>query len=146
MRAFTNILKVLVIVFWLVSITTDKFIEPVQGQHGDGFLGKKTVRVQNDLGNGVTLFVQCRSKDDDLGPHYLSNGQYQEWSFINSVFGVTLFWCNIGWNDVKKSFIVYNVDRDGHVCGSRCWRSIKSDGAYFYHQYERGQWVMEIKW
>ncbi|XP_057444366.1 S-protein homolog 29-like [Lotus japonicus] len=142
-------LKVLGTVFLLMSIIVpDKFIVPVQSQQGgrDRWPWRKIVRVQNDLGNGVTLYVHCRSKDDDLGEHYLSNGQYQEWSFGISWIGSTLFWCNVGWNDVKHSFEAYNNGRDYLLCGSQCWRSIKPDGAYFYLERKGHRWVKQYEW
>ncbi|KAK7358769.1 hypothetical protein VNO77_00708 [Canavalia gladiata] len=50
----------------LVTVT-----DPVQGeqQNVDGLFPKTIVRVQNDLGRGIVLYLHCRSKEDDLGLH-----------------------------------------------------------------------------
>ncbi|KAK7358770.1 hypothetical protein VNO77_00709 [Canavalia gladiata] len=42
----------------------------------DGWISETTVRVQNDLGDGTTLYLKCRSKDNDLGQHVLQNRWY----------------------------------------------------------------------
>ncbi|KAL3745969.1 hypothetical protein ACJRO7_014983 [Eucalyptus globulus] len=93
---------------------------------------KKVVRVQNDLGE-VTLMVHCRSKDDDVGVHYLSNGNYTTWPFGDSLIR-TIFWCTIKWNGEKEDFTVYDSLRDRVRCWLKCWWSVRPDGAYSFNE------------
>ncbi|RDY00049.1 hypothetical protein CR513_16816, partial [Mucuna pruriens] len=66
-----------------IKVPTDICTVPVLSQQemdlgDDGLLGrKKTVRVQNDLNNGITVYLHCRSRDNDLGLHVLANGENQ---------------------------------------------------------------------
>ncbi|XP_027343143.1 S-protein homolog 5-like [Abrus precatorius] len=106
---------------------------------------RKHVRVINELGNEILLYVHCKSGDDDLGLHILEYEQYQEWSFKNNLSGTTLFWCSLRWNDEQQNIEVYNYRKDNKYCSSKCWRSIKKDGAYFYIEtldhWERKYWL-----
>ncbi|KAE8650839.1 hypothetical protein Csa_023860, partial [Cucumis sativus] len=45
--------------------------------------------------NGETLSIHCKSKDDDLGLHYLDIGKQFTWSFRENLWSSTLFWCYI---------------------------------------------------
>lgn len=137
-------LKLLVtIVSVLVIIAADKSIVHVQSQPD-----RIHVRIQNDLGDFYTqLYAHCQSKDDDIGEHYIMTGHYIEWKFNMNIIGSTLFWCNFAWNSTKIRFDVYNAHHDDLHCDSQCWRSIRPDGAYFYHQYHpRNQWLKKISW
>ncbi|XP_027343141.1 S-protein homolog 29-like [Abrus precatorius] len=109
---------------------------------------RKHVRVINDLGNDVFLYLHCRSSDDDLGEHVLEYQQYQEWSFQNNLRGTTLFWCSLQWGYEEHYIEVYNYKKDNKYCGSYCWRSIRTDGAYFYiepfqHWERRYSWYVK---
>ncbi|XP_057428962.1 S-protein homolog 5-like [Lotus japonicus] len=144
-------LKVLVtIVSVLVIISACVLIVPVQGQEGgvDRWFWRKTVRIINDLGDDSTqLYVHCRSKDDDIGEHYLTNGQFIEWSFNVNIWRTTLFWCNFAWNSEQQSFDIY-TRKDYNTCKAQCWRSIRPDGAYFYHEYGSANpyWLKKLSW
>jgi hypothetical protein len=41
----------------------------------------KTVKVINDLGNGLTLTLACKSKNDDLGVHIPKPNGFFEFKF-----------------------------------------------------------------
>ena len=137
-------LKVLVkIAFLLMLVAADKEIIHVQGPQ----VWRKHVRVQNDLGGSTQLLVHCRSKDNDLGQHNLSNGQYVGWSFGDNVFGRTLFWCYFKWNNTEKSFDIYKTTTDTNTCAKQCWRSIRSDGVYFdFENVEPNAWIKVYSW
>lgn len=144
-------LKVLVTVLSLLAIIATHMLSvPVQGQQGeiDRAPWKKTVRVENDLvgSNFTQLLVHCRSGDDDLGVHYLTVGQFVEWTFNDNFWGRTLFWCNLAWNDVQKSIEVYKSKDDYIYCGAQCWRSIRPDGAYFYEGLLKSHWKKRYSW
>ncbi|KAL8533125.1 hypothetical protein ACS0TY_009393 [Phlomoides rotata] len=53
------------------------------------------VHVYNDLPR-ETLFVHCKSKDDDLGIHYVKAKQDYNFSFCIKPFS-TLFTCHVQW-------------------------------------------------
>lgn len=72
-----------------------------------GFRPKTTVKVINSLGN-MNLSVHCKSKDDDLGLHYLPPGANYQWTFVPSFWGHTQFYCYFQWPGTNwKSFDVY---------------------------------------
>ncbi|OVA13122.1 Plant self-incompatibility S1 [Macleaya cordata] len=81
------------------------------------------------------MVIHCRSKDDDLGEHSIPYGQTYTWSFHPNFIRTTLFWCGIGYWDVKAgravqgSFKIYEYIRDH---GSRhYYRSVQTDGIHF---------------
>lgn len=128
----------------LVIIATDLLMVPVQGQ-GDALIDKTYVRVSNDLGGNINLLVHCRSKDSDLGVHQIGNRQYIDWTFRDNIIGTTLYWCNMKWNQIDRSFQIYSTHADRRYCMLMCWRSVRLDGVYFYHEYD-GVYVKQISW
>ncbi|KAL2342384.1 hypothetical protein Fmac_003669 [Flemingia macrophylla] len=111
----------------------------------DGILdGKKTVRVKNDLKNGIVIYLHCRSKNDDLGQHSLVVGEQQEWSFKDNIFDSTLFWCTLDAGNWQFKFEIYSAKRDTK-CTTECDRSIRSDGAYFWNQLDK-VWEKRFSW
>ncbi|XP_027343140.1 S-protein homolog 3-like [Abrus precatorius] len=136
-------LKALTTIALVLIMSTDTLIIPVHVQNENG--GTKHVLVKNELGNGVVLYLHCRSKDDDLGLHVLQNGNYQEWSFRDNVIDTTLFWCSLKWNNQQHSFEIYSTINDGRRCASQCLRRIRPDGAYFFFEFE-DYWVKEYAW
>ena len=57
--------------------------------------GRTHVHLKNIVGSDV--IVHCKSKNDDLGLHTISNEQEYEWSFRPNVFQTTLFYCYVSW-------------------------------------------------
>lgn len=96
---------------------------------------KWRVHVVNGLGGGRSLFVHCKSKDDDLGTHDLATGAEVNWSFNTNYFGTTLFWCYLRTNIEHASFEVFWVEKEHHWLAERCtfrnciWIA-KDDGVY----------------
>ncbi|XP_057451209.1 S-protein homolog 29-like [Lotus japonicus] len=153
-------LKVLVTIFFVLAIiAADMSIVlvqssdmPVHGQQGGGNIWpwhKTHVSVVNNLGDGVNLFIHCRSKNDDLGPYILPNGNHFRWSFKLNFLLTTLFWCNIRWvsgsTTLVKSFDIYYAKRDNQQCIAKCYRSIQPDGVYFYDEF-KNIWWKEYAW
>ncbi|KAE9613635.1 putative plant self-incompatibility S1 [Lupinus albus] len=128
----------------LVTLTTYMFMVPVQCQQNT-FPQVTTVSVMNELGNDFTLFLHCKSKDDDLGVHAVANGQAQTWSFRLNVIGTTLFWCNIKWSNTTKNVEIYNAATDDAQCLSQCRRSVRQDGIYYYWQFKT-YWYKKYIW
>ncbi|CAJ1949818.1 unnamed protein product [Sphenostylis stenocarpa] len=141
-RSLRSMLKLLVTVIVLAMMVN---MVPSE-EEGDGFLdGKKHVRVQNDMTNGIVVHLHCRSRNDDLGEHVLAFGQYQEWSFRDNVGDTTLFWCSMSANNVQTRFEVYSAPSDHTKCDKQCYRSLRTDGAYFYDQFE-DTWQKRHSW
>ncbi|CAJ1949824.1 unnamed protein product [Sphenostylis stenocarpa] len=113
---------------------------------GDGLLSlKRTVRVTNDLTNGIVLLLRCRSRDNDLGIHALGSGEYQEWTFRDNLAHTTLFWCAMRASNVQLSFEIYSYKTDNLDCDTECYRSFRNDGAYFYIQ-DQKKWEKRQSW
>ncbi|XP_059630105.1 S-protein homolog 2-like [Cornus florida] len=93
---------------------------------------KITVRVRNNLGDGIHLNLHCKSKDDDLGNQFLSDGSSFQWRFRKNLIGTTLFFCSMSWNNVSGSFDIYVSQRDKGLCKLCVW-SVRKDGLYEYN-------------
>ncbi|KAG5538572.1 hypothetical protein RHGRI_019227 [Rhododendron griersonianum] len=70
-------------------------------------LGKSGVHIISGVPSA--LRVQCKSKDDDIGTHTLSNGEEFSWRFKPNIFRTTLFYCYFFWEEKQKSFAVYDA-------------------------------------
>ncbi|KAF8394185.1 hypothetical protein HHK36_020392 [Tetracentron sinense] len=108
-------------------------------------IGRQHVYVGNDLGEGLTLNLHCKSKDDDLGAHVLSYGQNQTWGFRTNLFGTTLFWCNFQWGNVSDSHEVYNAqETEMRKRINTHWLS-RQDGLYYYY-HDAEEYELQYKW
>ncbi|KAK4858520.1 hypothetical protein QYF36_017696 [Acer negundo] len=86
--------------------------------------------------------INCNSKNDDLGTHYLKYKQHFDWSFGLSIFGNTKYWCDVYWNNNgAQNFYPFDMMRINHgargyrdydLCEPCAWR-ITKDGGYRYH-------------
>ncbi|KAI3831397.1 hypothetical protein MKX03_004089 [Papaver bracteatum] len=102
-----------------------------------------TVWVHNDLpGN---LQIHCKSADDDLGPHDLPNGGYIHWQFSNNLFGTTLFWCSMAWEENSGSFEIYNGRVDDDICYHDCSWSVRREGI-FRHNSDKNVYELVYNW
>ncbi|KAM3198836.1 hypothetical protein P3L10_034425 [Capsicum annuum] len=120
------------------------------------FSSRYTVHIINKLrSHSPNLKIHCASKDDDLGYHTLSINQDFNWSFCESIFSRTLFFCHFWWGSKEKAFDVFN---DAHTCvkGSGniniltvCKWEVRSDGFYLeeyssknntYYMYHYLEW------
>ncbi|KAK3213086.1 hypothetical protein Dsin_017792 [Dipteronia sinensis] len=80
---------------------------------------KNTVVIKNGFhSNAKSLYIHCRSKDDDIAEHWLAVGQTMAWSFHINVFYTTLFHCYAQWGNKKKRFNAYEYGRSnwGLLC------------------------------
>ncbi|CAL1396371.1 unnamed protein product [Linum trigynum] len=78
----------------------------------DSFFEKTRVMVQNDLQGGQEMKVHCKSKDDDIGVHFLKQHGSISWKFRPSFWGNTLFFCYFNWGEGFKHIDVYHQYRD----------------------------------
>lgn len=126
-------------------LVTTTIMAPVL-QATENLMPLTTVVVMNNLGDGINLFIHCKSKDNDLGPANLANGESKKWHFVN-VTGTTLYWCNLKWNNVTKNFQVYNTAVHAKEC-TDCERSVKQDGIWFYNQNDQKKetWYLGVTW
>ncbi|KAL9162030.1 hypothetical protein ABFS82_07G061100 [Erythranthe guttata] len=80
----------------------------------------------------IPVSVHCESGNDDLGNHTIPhlNNEFN-WSFCESIFHNTLFFCRIRWGSKYLMFDVYKSEwRDR--CSTRvCFWGVQNDGIYF---------------
>lgn len=100
------------------------------------------VHVVNGLSNNATLFVHCKSLDDDLGNQYLTHlGDDFQWNFKMNFWGTTLFWCylskpganvsfEIFWQEVAHLWLHYRCTTIGTPNIGTCIWTAKDDGIY----------------
>ncbi|XP_042486776.1 S-protein homolog 5-like [Macadamia integrifolia] len=81
------------------------------------------------MGEGYVLTIHCKSRDDDLGVHYLPHNEYFDWRFNDNIWGSTLFFCHFQWRDADVYFDIYDATRDRLRC-SLCWWSARIDALY----------------
>ncbi|XP_010243875.1 PREDICTED: pumilio homolog 15-like [Nelumbo nucifera] len=91
---------------------------------------ERHVRVANDLGQGLNLTIHCRSHNDDLGLKELPYGFYFEWAFNSNIWGSTVFYCDMGWQQGSGHYDVFVARRDNSRCHYRCWWVARQDGLY----------------
>lgn len=140
-----NMMKTLAILV-IIAAYNYKFIVPVRAQQsGDWSNLQTTVRVINDLNPGNTFIARCRSSENDLGQHPIGNGQSFSWSFKVNIWGTTKFTCTLNFSDVQKDVIIYDAKKDDGLCAAQCMRSIRTDGAYYYHEYTKS-WEKRYEW
>lgn len=84
------------------------------------------VTITNNLEDNLDLTVHCKSRDDDLGPHLLRQGQNYGFKFTNNFWGTTLFFCSFQWNGEFRWFDIYKESRDYGICTSCDWFIKKS--------------------
>ncbi|KAF8402044.1 hypothetical protein HHK36_012996 [Tetracentron sinense] len=76
-------------------------------------LGKFHVHVYNGLGEGQTLGLHCKSKDDDLSIQWLAYRQEFSWSFNVNIWRTTLFVCHFQWGNTELGYFeVFKALRD----------------------------------
>uniref|UniRef100_A0A7N0TPA1 S-protein homolog n=1 Tax=Kalanchoe fedtschenkoi TaxID=63787 RepID=A0A7N0TPA1_KALFE len=87
-----------------------------------------TIEILNGI--GPEICVRCKSKDDDLGRHYVAFEQAYYFSFRVSF--LTLFYCSASWNGRTEYFDAYNVrSEDSIFCrenGCCCSWKLTPDG------------------
>lgn len=107
------------------------------------------VRVFNNMTNGQTVSIHCKSKDDDLGQHNLEVGKELTWGFRENILSSTLFWCYIRNQHDHVSLEVFNA-KDYNLyyrCkGLECIWSIRDDGIYQRNKSRDNKFYLRAKW
>ncbi|KAK7349441.1 hypothetical protein VNO77_06813 [Canavalia gladiata] len=138
------LLLVIFVAFWEASSAV---ANPNTGGEENGFnpMPKTTVRVRNLLGEGLTLIIHCKSKNDDLGPHLIQPNDTYEWSFHRNFFGRTLFFCGIHWIHGSIVYDIYKTSRDFRRCSTDCYWEITNKALYGYTQVPQ-ELDIEVPW
>ncbi|CAJ1940640.1 unnamed protein product [Sphenostylis stenocarpa] len=109
--------------------------------------GSKHVSIKNSLGPGKNMTLHCQSKDTDLGKQNIGNGDEFGWDFSDNVFGTTLFFCDVGWQNVEEyHFDAYSFGRDRVRCdGAGCLWLVSAEGIYGLNG-QTGFWEFMYQW
>ncbi|XVE94008.1 hypothetical protein REPUB_Repub01dG0243300 [Reevesia pubescens] len=127
---FGNILVILLILCFCTSVRSDNV----------------HVSIKNRLGNGKNLTLHCQSKDDDLGEQNVGDGSEFGWDFSVNAWGSTLFYCDMGWDDLQQyHFDAYSFNRDFARCESQCSWLVAAEGMYGFNG-ETGFWEFAYNW
>ncbi|KAF6163452.1 hypothetical protein GIB67_029301 [Kingdonia uniflora] len=98
---------------------------------------KVHVTITNRLQDEKSVSIQCQCGDDDLGIHTIKNGGQIDWRFSYTIFGSTLVYCDVEWDEGKGyRFDVYSYQRDyyGGRCRSECTWMITENFPLCLHQ------------
>ena len=74
----------------------------------------------------------CKSKDDDLREHTLTNLSDFKFKFWPNIFKTTLFFYSFAWPKAFHWFNIYNYMRDSGSCVHHCDWKIKPDHPCLY--------------
>ena len=92
------------------------------------------VTINNKLFSGATLSVHCKSKENDLGRHFLAPGKGYKFSFHPNFFiATTLFFCKIEWPGNSHYIDAYDQKKDQDRCRRDCCWNIVPTGACDCH-------------
>lgn len=104
-------------------------------------LGKVRVRVVNKLGSGMIMNIHCQSHDNDLGYLAVPDGLEVEWKFSVNIWGTTLFYCDVQWDNSNwHHFVAYSYEWYSNRCQTECSWLISKDGQLFLYNQELGNW------
>ncbi|KAG4959279.1 hypothetical protein JHK87_035912 [Glycine soja] len=109
--------------------------------------GTKHVSIKNRLGSGRNMTLHCQSKDNDLGKQNIAYGDEFGWDFSDNVAGTTLFFCDLGWENVEEfHFDAYSFARDRVRCGDAgCSWLVSIEGIYGLNG-QSGYWEFMYQW
>ncbi|CAI0426584.1 unnamed protein product [Linum tenue] len=106
------------------------------------------VHVVNEFGGGRVLTVHCKSRDDNMGTHWVGPNSEYEWRFRPSIFGNTLFWCHVWKGGSQIVYDAYYADDDklyDRVYMDNSYWVVKDDGLYL-RQFWKGVDVFWRPW
>lgn len=103
------------------------------------------VRIYNKLGDGLNLTIHCKSKDDDLGVHVVTDSNCYHWKFRVNFFATTLFFCGLTWSDGSGVFDIYKATRDLYRCPTMCIWEVLIDGTHGFRQFDNVSDIL-YKW
>ncbi|KAL8538707.1 hypothetical protein ACS0TY_000646 [Phlomoides rotata] len=75
--------------------------------------------------------VHCRSKNDDLGEHFLNPKDDYKFSFCDNIFLRTVFSCNLSWGNKEADFKAFTSEDSYDICiRDICTWEARPDGIY----------------
>ncbi|THF97223.1 hypothetical protein TEA_022550 [Camellia sinensis var. sinensis] len=103
-----SLFSLLVLILALHFASTVLYANPDHVRVEDGITTRFVVYITSRLPDTPgPLKLHCQSKDNDIGVHFLNNGQNFAWSFRENIIPPTLFICQFRWNSKDRSFIVF---------------------------------------
>ncbi|KAL9235815.1 hypothetical protein vseg_010549 [Gypsophila vaccaria] len=104
------------------------------------------------VGNGLpnsTLWVHCKSGDDDRGLHTIPRGANFSWVIKTHWVKKRIYFCGLTWDNYgRKTFDAFLDEQDfvDQGCGGRhCFWKAMPDGIYLYN-IRKGHYVKKDKW
>lgn len=92
------------------------------------------------------LNLHCQSQNDKLGVHNVPYTEFFEWRFNVNVWRTTLFYCDMGSENLRGHFDIFVANRDMKRCGDNdtCIWHVDNYGLdlfikaadYYVHQYD----------
>ncbi|KAK7342910.1 hypothetical protein VNO80_25868 [Phaseolus coccineus] len=95
------------------------------------------MRIVNNLGDNLPLYVHCKSKNDDLQNHVIYNNQSFRWRFRPNIWGTTLFFCHFSWAEGEGSYVIYKNRRDNDRCTHHCDWYVTQEGVEGYTEEDK---------
>ncbi|CAN8244607.1 unnamed protein product [Cochlearia groenlandica] len=107
---------------------------------------KDSVHFKNSLRPNNYLKIHCKSDEDDLGVHFLSNGQTYDFSFYESILKTKVncvLWKGPGFI-LRSAFRAYKGGGLIVHYGKKNFWDVREDGIYFTHGQDLPK--LEYKW
>ncbi|KAL8052045.1 hypothetical protein ABFX02_06G187700 [Erythranthe guttata] len=120
MKNLVNYLTLLACIFLTMSPTTT----------GCFITRKYTIHMVNKLPS-PQLKLHCASKDNDLGYQTTSQNYDFSWTFCESFWSNTLFFCSLAWKNNHVTFDVFTSKKNALCFDGTCYYEIWEDGIYF---------------
>ncbi|KAM7266498.1 hypothetical protein ACFE04_004395 [Oxalis oulophora] len=97
-------------------LTLVLFGKMLKAETVDALQPRIRVIMLNAIGPDVTVTINCKSKDDDLGIHVVQPQKTYDFSFKPNIFGSTVFICRVSWKNIVHYFDAYYADLKCKVC------------------------------
>ncbi|GAV89135.1 Self-incomp_S1 domain-containing protein, partial [Cephalotus follicularis] len=88
---------------------------------------KVNFRILSNVTSPVT--IHCKSRDDDLGWHVISKGNFVKWWFRLNFWETTLYFCGITTQYGGGVYDIYKAKRDMKRCHFCNW-VVQQDGVH----------------
>ncbi|GAB2228993.1 hypothetical protein Droror1_Dr00023127 [Drosera rotundifolia] len=88
------------------------------------------VHIINKVEDHAVIAVHCKSKDNDLGLHYLNYEETYQFKFRVNFWGTTLFFCGFHWHDKQVIGDAYDYSRDWDRCPVNCDWIVDQEAVY----------------
>lgn len=107
---------------------------------------KFQINIGNNLPSTHKLEVHCASGNDDLGHNFINRGSVYHFSFCDSFFHNTLFFCHLYWFNKDSAFDVFKSKWAGRCEFGRCYYEARGDGVYYSNSYPPGKLTKMYDW